>query len=117
MKIKKHIFNDPYRELMQALNIMKSCNEVAQKNAMKLKSQCKKLNEALDKLAKIDEKENPRYPYMEGDGYANGLPVYDYWQCPRCGAWYEVETEKYNYCPDCGQHINWNEYKEDGVEE
>lgn len=40
----------------------------------------------------------------EGDGYADGVMVYDTWYCQNCGAGYE-ETEDYRYCPNCGQAI------------
>ena len=28
------------------------------------------------------------------------------WVCPVCGKRYEVDRENYEYCPNCGQHIN-----------
>lgn len=33
------------------------------------------------------------------DGYADGYPVYDEWECSNCG--YETEEET-RYCPNCG---------------
>lgn len=33
------------------------------------------------------------------DGYADGNPVYDEWECSNCG--YETEEET-RYCPNCG---------------
>ena len=51
----------------------------------------------------------PKKPHFEGDGYWNGELVYDTWVCPNCGTDYEVETDKYNYCPSCGQAIDWGE--------
>lgn len=38
---------------------------------------------------------------IEYDGYADGVPVYDVWECSACGnEWRGDETPC--YCPDCG---------------
>ena len=47
-------------------------------------------------------------PYYSGDGYWNGEIVYDTWTCQNCGKSYEVEDEEYDYCPNCGQRIKWD---------
>ena len=36
------------------------------------------------------------------DGYADGNPVYDEWECSECGCVFEDEEPTYNYCPNCG---------------
>lgn len=46
---------------------------------------------------------------LESDGYADGGPVYDTWECPNCGSTFELEYDRYNYCPDCGQKIDWSD--------
>lgn len=51
----------------------------------------------------------PLKPTLEADGYADGELVYDIWYCPGCDTAYEAETEKYKYCPNCGQAIDWRE--------
>lgn len=42
---------------------------------------------------------------VEFDGYADGCPVYDLWECSECQS-YEYESEgeppRFSYCPDCG---------------
>lgn len=53
------------------------------------------------------EKQIPKPPTYEGDGYSNGQLVYDTWICPCCGHHYEVDYDDYEYCPHCGQHIDW----------
>ena len=63
----------------------------------------------IDIAIKAIEKQIPAEPHFEGDGYWNGELVYDTWVCPNCGTDYEVETDKYNYCPECGQRIDWSE--------
>lgn len=55
------------------------------------------------------EKRIPQKPIREGDGCWNGELVYDTWICPSCGESYEIEYDRYDYCPVCGQAIDWSE--------
>lgn len=55
------------------------------------------------------EKQIPKKPNLEGDGYWNGQLVYDTWICPCCEKGYEVDYEEYDYCPNCGQALDWGE--------
>ena len=55
------------------------------------------------------EKQEAKKPYLEGDGYADGQLVYDTWICPHCEKHYEVDYDDYDYCPNCGQKIDWSE--------
>ena len=66
--------------------------------------QCR-INESL-------EKQIPKFPTYEADGYANGELVYDTWYCPNCGKDYEVGYDDYDYCPCCGQRIDRREVEE-----
>lgn len=59
--------------------------------------------------AEAAEKLTPKKPYVEGDGYCDGVLVYDTWVCPNCDTEYELETNTYQYCPNCGQAIDWSE--------
>lgn len=62
------------------------------------------------------EKQKPKMPDYEGDGYADGEMVYDTWICPNCGKKYEVDYDDYKHCPNCGQAIDENlEGMEDGT--
>ena len=54
------------------------------------------------------EKQIPKAPNYEGDGYVDGELVYDTWICPRCGRHYEIDYDHYVYCPECGQLIDWS---------
>ena len=56
------------------------------------------------------EKQIPKKPTYEGDGYApDGTFVWDEWICPCCETMYEVDYEEYDYCPHCGQKIDWSD--------
>lgn len=61
---------------------------------------------AIEKGIEALEKQIPKKPDIEGDGYWNGELVYDTWICPCCGEHYEIEFEKYKYCPECGQAVD-----------
>ena len=62
--------------------------------------------EEMDIAIKALEKQIPKKPNIEGDGYADGQLVYDTWICPFCGKHYEIDYDSYDYCPNCGQHID-----------
>lgn len=55
------------------------------------------------------EKQTAKKPDYEGDGYSDGHLVYDIWICPCCGKHYEVDYDDYDFCPECGQCIDWSE--------
>ena len=58
------------------------------------------------------EKQIPKKPTYEGDGYApDGTFVFDEWICPCCETRYEVDYDDYDYCPNCGQKIDWSDEK------
>ena len=65
--------------------------------------------EAMDVAIKALEKQIPKKPNIEGDGYADGQLVYDTWICPCCEKHYEIDYDSYDYCPNCGQHIDRSE--------
>ena len=58
------------------------------------------------------EKQIPKKPIYEGDGYAPDESfVFDEWLCPCCCKRYEVDYDDYDYCPTCGQKIDWGDKK------
>lgn len=63
----------------------------------------------IELISELVEKETPKKPDYEGDGYSDGELVYDTWICPNCGKSYEVDYEEYERCPHCGQMIDWSE--------
>ena len=70
----------------------------------------KRGGEALEVAITALEKQMPKKPDLEGDGYdENGELIYDTWICPCCGKYYEVYYEEYDFCPKCGQAIDWSD--------
>ena len=63
------------------------------------------------------ERQTPKIPNFEGDGYADGEIVYDTWICPCCGKEYEVDYDDYKNSPECGQAIDWRINRQLYVEE
>lgn len=47
-------------------------------------------------------------------GDSDGHPVYDEAECPSCGKLFEEDTENWecNFCPDCGEQLDWTFYTE-----
>lgn len=59
------------------------------------------------------EKQIAKKPTYEGDGYdSEGNFVYDTWICTCCEKRYEVDYDEYDFCPNCGQKIDWSEEDE-----
>lgn len=65
-------------------------------------------SEQAKELAELKELRTPKKPTYEGDGYSDGQMVYDTWICPCCDTEYEVDYDEYDYCPNCGQKIDWS---------
>lgn len=61
------------------------------------------------KILEAVQKQIPKNPILEADGYADGELVYDTWYCPNCDKSYEVDYDSYDFCPNCGQHILWED--------
>ena len=60
------------------------------------------------------EKQILKKPTYEGDGYApDGTFVFDEWLCPCCETRYEVDYDDYDYCPNCGQKLDWEDDDDD----
>ena len=66
--------------------------------------------ELVEKYQSIKEKTNSKKPNLEGEGYdESGNMMYDTWICPNCEKHYELDYEEYDYCPNCGQMIDWSD--------
>ena len=65
------------------------------------------MEELTETILEALEKQLPKKPTYEGDGYApDGTFIWDEWLCPNCGSGYEVDYDDYSYCPNCGQRID-----------
>lgn len=101
-RIRDHfeVHNDgrPHPRLDEAVEMaIKALEEVQQYRKIGTVEECR---EAV-------EKQTAKKPDYEGDGYSDGQLVYDTWICLSCGQHYEVDYDRYDYCPNCGQHIDW----------
>lgn len=66
--------------------------------------------ELVEKYESLKEKNTSKKPNFEGDGYDDkGQLMYDTWICPNCEKHYELDYEEYDYCPHCGQKIDWSD--------
>lgn len=63
----------------------------------------------------IDEKNQADFYLAIIDALSKQLPREpkgkEWLYCPICGA--DVLTEKYKFCPDCGQKIDWRDFDND----
>lgn len=58
---------------------------------------------------RLKERDTAKNPDYEGDGYDNeGSIIYDTWICPNCEEHYEVDYDDYDFCPKCGQRLDWS---------
>lgn len=66
---------------------------------------------ALEEASVLLEKQIPKVPYVIAGRYFNSDLICDIWVCSDCNSEYELETERYDYCPNCGQAIDWSYMK------
>ena len=81
------------------------------KNTPLYRYECEKENQselfkALHVAVQALEKQIAKIPTYEGDGYYQGELILDTWICPCCGKSFEVDYDDFDYCPECGQHID-----------
>lgn len=95
----------------EAIKILEKEIEILGKNLLtgRLKEKIENIISSKKKAIVALEKQIPKNPSFEGDGYFDGKLVYDTWICPNCGEKYEVEFEEHDFCPNCGQAIDWSD--------
>ena len=64
-------------------------------------------NELARLLLKVNEKATPKKPSKAS---ASELYGYCNWICPTCGRTH-INNYPLNYCSECGQKIDWSDYK------
>ncbi len=66
----------------------------------------------VEEFREAKKKRIPERPNIWGDGHDDeGEPIYDMYDCPSCGKSYEIDYDKSDYCPNCGQAIDWSDDK------
>lgn len=89
-------YQEPFNNIVVEAELMaERCNH-------KLEKDIKTVQELIDKAT-------PKKPTYVADGYSEGELVFDTWVCPNCDEDYEVDYHYYDYCPNCGQAIDWSE--------
>jgi hypothetical protein len=111
--------NEAIKELETSIDLAKMCTQnYERKNEIQGYEMAIKALEEVQKYRKIGtveecreavEKQTAKKPDYEGDGFSDGQLVYDTWICPCCGKHYEVDCDRYYYCQNCGQHIDWSD--------
>lgn len=98
------------KQFLNALkNILKNAEKLDNKDIVLVSIPLEDIPTIVDAL----EKQVPQQPSLEGDGYAPDVSlVFDEWICPYCNSRYEVDYDEYEYCPNCGQKITWEELKQ-----
>ena len=92
-------------EIKKAIKMLKDWNK-----DLSLMEDEKEGIECHELAIKALEKQIPKKPTFDGDGYApDGSFAWDEWLCTNCGSRYEVDFDDYDYCPNCGQRIDWSD--------
>lgn len=56
------------------------------------------------------EKQIPKKPKLYENGYgSDDKIIYDAYDCPNCDMSYDFNYDKYDYCQNCGQKLDWSE--------
>lgn len=64
----------------------------------------------IELVEEIVNKAIPKKPKLfMYDGYGKDESVYDGWKCPYCGKRYQITFDHYDYCPKCGQRIDFGD--------
>lgn len=100
---------DDWKELMFATEVSKNIVEELKEH---IKCGETKIVLIEKNVAEALRKQIPEKPHFEGDGYDDsGELIYDTWICPNCGDRYGLDYEIHQYCPMCGQRIDWDAAK------
>lgn len=65
----------------------------------------------IDILQELVDRATPTKPILLHSGYDDGGEICDTWDCPNCDETFVIEddTDKCNYCPNCGQKLLWED--------
>lgn len=88
----------------RCLSCVGNCNECEYFLAIE------KIENAIDKLGELVERDTPKPLDYEGDGYVDGQLNFDTAICRFCGRKFEVDYDEHSkYCPNCGQKLRWED--------
>lgn len=61
------------------------------------------------------DRATPKKPLLRKDGYDDESEICNIWNCSNCSKTFVIEddTNKCNYCPNCGQRIDWSKDETD----
>lgn len=68
-----------------------------------------------EELREAMEKQRVKKPYIEIEKATGLHEDYECYECPNCDSFLGVVSDcrdehyRYDYCPNCGQHIDWSE--------
>ena len=97
-----------YAQALEYLKILRSLVDITEHD-----SGAELQRQTYDVAIEAVEKQILKNPDYEADGYDNnGELIYDTWICPNCEKRYEVDCDSYDYCPNCGQAIDWSDRNE-----
>jgi hypothetical protein len=84
----------------EAINLIHCCMHIGNERIIEAR------NMAISTL----EKQIPKKPNIEGDGYDDkGELIYDTAVCPNCDYSFDLDYDcKTKCCPDCGQALDWD---------
>lgn len=71
------------------------------------------IKQRIDNAPTIDPVKHGLWIGTEFEGYADGFPVYNAYECSVCGVEYNSSTDDeiaYNYCPNCGAKMDYEEW-------
>lgn len=97
----------PESEAIKICNTIGFAISFSNPQVISLNTTKEELTESMRLAVQALEKQIPKKPTYEGDGYADEHLVYDTWICSCCEKRYEVDYDNYDYCPNCGQKLDW----------
>ena len=102
------------KKVREAIEVLKNKIDIVKTiNTPGLQKHAKRNAELYSISIKALKKQLPEKPTLEGDGCdPEGNIILDEWLCPHCNTRYEVDYDRYFYCPNCGQKIRWSEEDE-----
>lgn len=95
----------------EALDFVQEILNAREKNVMNHLAANRVIDHQLRELVNRATKVKPEY--RSDSVEENGEIIFDHWDCPNCHHEYELDYEHYDFCPYCGQAIDWDNEEED----